>query len=84
MTADECRAALLKSNYFGTMLVKMGCADALLGGATYSTADTVRPALQLVRTKPGNKIRLLLLYHGARRRTAGDGRLRHQSGPDGG
>ena len=35
------------------MLVKMGYADALLGGATYSTADTVRPALQLVKTKKG-------------------------------
>ena len=56
MTADECRAALKKSNYFGTMLVKMGKADCLLGGATYSTADTVRPALQLIKTKPGNKI----------------------------
>ena len=38
------------------MLVAMGQADCLLGGATYSTADTVRPALQLVKTKPGNKI----------------------------
>ena len=38
------------------MLVKMGYADALLGGATYSTADTVRPALQIIKTKPGNKI----------------------------
>jgi len=38
------------------MLVKMGYADCLLGGATYSTADTVRPALQLIKTKPGNKI----------------------------
>ena len=56
MTEDEVRAALKKSNYFGTMLVAMGEADALLGGATYSTADTVRPALQLVKTKPGNKI----------------------------
>ena len=56
MTADECRAALKKGNYFGTMLVKMGVADALLGGATYSTADTVRPALQIIKTKPGNKI----------------------------
>ena len=56
MTADECRAALRKGNYFGTMLVKQGKADALLGGATYSTADTVRPALQLVKTKPGSKI----------------------------
>ena len=53
MSADDCRAALAKSNYFGTMLVKMGLADALLGGATYSTADTVRPALQLVKTKKG-------------------------------
>jgi len=53
MTEDECRAALSKGNYFGTMLVKMGKADALLGGATYSTADTVRPALQLIKTKPG-------------------------------
>ena len=36
MTPDECRANLMKGNYFGTMLVKMGVADALLGGATYS------------------------------------------------
>jgi len=56
MTAAECHAALQKGNYFGTMLVKMGKADCLLGGATYSTADTVRPALQLIKTKPGNKI----------------------------
>ncbi len=55
MDEDQCRAALQKGNYFGTMLVKMGQADALLGGATYSTADTVRPALQLIKTKPGNK-----------------------------
>ena len=53
MTAEQCRDALAKGNYFGTMLVKMGYADSLLGGATYSTADTVRPALQLVKTKPG-------------------------------
>ncbi|MBR2879913.1 MAG: phosphate acetyltransferase [Oscillospiraceae bacterium] len=56
MSAEDCHKALLQSNYFGTMLVKMGKADALLGGATYSTADTVRPALQLIKTKPGNKI----------------------------
>ena len=53
MTAEDCRKALSKGNYFGTMLVKMGYADSLLGGATYSTADTVRPALQLVKTKKG-------------------------------
>ena len=53
MDMDTVKANLAKGNYFGTMLVKMGKADALLGGATYSTADTVRPALQLVKTKPG-------------------------------
>ena len=53
MSPEECRANLSKGNYFGTMLVKQGKADALLGGATYSTADTVRPALQLVKTKKG-------------------------------
>lgn len=56
VTPDQARDILSHSNYFGTMLVKMGVADALLGGATYSTADTVRPALQLIKTKPGNKI----------------------------
>ena len=55
MSPEDCRKNLSKGNYFGTMLVKMGAADALLGGATYSTADTVRPALQLIKTKPGNK-----------------------------
>jgi len=56
MSDEECRANLKKGNYFGTMLVKMGYADALLGGATYSTADTVRPALQIIKTKPGSKV----------------------------
>ena len=55
-TREQVASLLSQSNYFGTMLVKMGVADALLGGATYSTADTVRPALQLIKTKPGNSI----------------------------
>lgn len=56
VTPEEARKCLLQNNYFGTMLVKMGYADSLLGGATYSTADTVRPALQLIKTKPGNTV----------------------------
>ena len=56
MTPEQCRDALSKGNYFGTMLVKAGKADCLLGGATYSTADTIRPALQLVKTKPGSHL----------------------------
>ncbi len=56
VTPEQARKILAQTNYFGTMLVKMGEADALLGGATYSTADTVRPALQLIKTKPENNI----------------------------
>jgi phosphate acetyltransferase len=56
VTPEQARASLAQNNNFGTMLVKMGIADALLGGATYSTADTVRPALQLIKTKPGSSI----------------------------
>ena len=41
--------------FLGSMLVKQGTADCLLGGATYSTADTVRPSLQLMKCKPGIK-----------------------------
>ena len=56
MTLEKAKETCLQNNYFGTMLVKMGKADALLGGATYSTADTVRPALQIIKTKPGKNI----------------------------
>ena len=53
---DDAKKILKGSNYFGTMLVKMGMADALLGGATYSTADTIRPALQIIKTRPGSSL----------------------------
>lgn len=56
VTPEDAKKILLQTNYFGTMLVKMGVADSLLGGATYTTADTVRPALQLIKTKPENNI----------------------------
>ena len=52
LTKKKAEELCRQGNYFGTMLVKMGEADALLGGATYSTADTVRPALQIIKTKP--------------------------------
>ena len=55
VTEEQARELLKQGNYFGTMLVKMGYADSLLGGATYSTADTVRPALQIIKGAPGIK-----------------------------
>ncbi len=50
---EKCRELLGTPNYFGTMLVFMGFAGGLVSGATHSTADTVRPALQIIKTKPG-------------------------------
>lgn len=53
VTEDEARKILLDENYFGTMLVYMEKANGLVSGAAHSTADTVRPALQIIKTKEG-------------------------------
>ena len=53
---EDCRKMLSGRNYYAIMLLYNGLADAALGGATYSTADTIRPALQIIKTKPGCKI----------------------------
>lgn len=52
-TEDQAREMLLDENYFGTMLVYMDLADGLVSGAVHSTGDTIRPALQIIKTKPG-------------------------------
>ena len=52
-TLEQAREQLKDVNYFGTMLVYTGRADGLVSGAAHSTADTVRPALQIIKTKPG-------------------------------
>ncbi len=54
-TVEQAREMLKDENYFGTMLVYMGKADGLVSGAAHSTADTVRPALQIIKTRPGIK-----------------------------
>lgn len=53
VTEEDARKILLDENYFGTMLVYMKKADGLVSGAAHSTADTVRPALQIIKTKKG-------------------------------
>lgn len=50
-TEDQCRQMLAKPSYFGTMLVYEKIVDGMVSGATHSTADTVRPALQIIKTK---------------------------------
>jgi phosphate acetyltransferase len=52
-TREQALTILKDPNYFGTMLVYMDKADGLVSGAIHSTGDTVRPALQIIKTKPG-------------------------------
>ena len=55
-TEEQAREVLKGGNYFGTMLVYMDMADGLISGAVHSTSDTVRPALQIVKTRPGTSL----------------------------
>lgn len=54
-TEEQAREWLKDVNYFGTMLVFLHKADGLVSGAVHATSDTVRPALQIIKTKPGLK-----------------------------
>lgn len=53
-TPEQVEEMLKDVSYFGTMLVYMGKADGMVSGAVHSTGSTVRPALQIVKTKPGS------------------------------
>lgn len=53
VTAEQAEELVEQPNYFGVLLVYAGYADGMVSGAVYTTADTVRPALQLIKTKPG-------------------------------
>ena len=56
MTEEQAREILLTNYlYYGVMMVKMKDADGMVSGACHSTADTLRPCLQILKTKPGTK-----------------------------
>ena len=56
MTPEKARELLKDETYWGVMMVKMGDADGMVSGAIHSTADTLRPALQILKTAPGTKL----------------------------
>lgn len=56
MTIEEAKKLILDPVFFGMMMLKLGEADGLVSGAIHSTADTLRPALQIIKTKPGTKL----------------------------
>jgi phosphate acetyltransferase len=53
VTIEQARETVKDPIYFGTMMIQLGDADGLVSGAEHSTADTIRPALQICKTKPG-------------------------------
>ena len=56
VSIEKARETILNNIYFGTMMVKCGDADGLVSGAAHSTADTLRPALQILKTSEGTKL----------------------------
>ncbi len=56
MTLEKAKETLLEPIYFGMMMIKEGDADGLVSGACHSTANTLRPALQILKTAPGTKL----------------------------
>ncbi len=56
VTLEQAREQVKDVSYFGVMMVYMGDADGMVSGACHSTADTLRPALQILKTAPGTKI----------------------------
>ena len=53
VTLDAARDMMSDANYFGTMMVHLGRADAMVSGAAHPTADTIRPAFEIIKTVPG-------------------------------
>ena len=56
MTMEQANALILNPVYYGMMMVKLGEADGLVSGAAHSTSDTLRPALQILKTAPNTKL----------------------------
>ncbi|MBP3913002.1 MAG: phosphotransacetylase, partial [Lachnospiraceae bacterium] len=56
VTPEDAAALVADPMYYGIMMVKTGDADGLVSGAVHSTGDMLRPALQLIKTKPGRKV----------------------------
>ncbi|WP_243439672.1 phosphate acetyltransferase [Fundidesulfovibrio soli] len=56
VTEEMARDQMLSPTYFGTMMVQMGQADGMVSGSINTTQDTIRPALQIIKTKPGMSI----------------------------
>jgi phosphate acetyltransferase len=53
ITLDEARQTVADASYFGTMMVHLDIADGMVSGATYTTAETIKPSFETIKTEPG-------------------------------
>jgi phosphate acetyltransferase len=53
MTVERAKDVVTDGSYFGTLMVHLGLADGMVSGAVNTTAHTIRPALEIIKTKPG-------------------------------
>ena len=56
MSEEDAKKTALNANYFGTLMIKAGHADGMVSGANHSTADTVRPALQIIKSAHKDRV----------------------------
>jgi phosphate acetyltransferase len=56
VTIEQARAKMADLSYFGTMMVHFGMADGMVSGSITTTANTIRPSLEFIKTKPGTAI----------------------------
>ena len=82
MVLDAARDVVTDVSYFGTMMVALGMADGMVSGATHTTAETIRPAFELVKTAPGVAIVSSRVLHVPGRPRARLRRLRREPEPD--
>ncbi|QGH70360.1 phosphate acetyltransferase [Pseudactinotalea sp. HY158] len=56
MTVDRAREVVTDVSYFGTMMVQLGLADGMVSGAAHTTAHTIKPAFEIIKTSPGTQV----------------------------
>ena len=76
ISQEMARDTMMDSSYFGTMMVHRGLADGMVSGSVHTTAHTIRPALEFVKTKTGDLDRIKCFFHVSQRPRNGLRRLR--------
>ena len=78
VSLEQARETMTDISYYATMMIHNGLADGMVSGASHTTAHTIKPSFQIIKTKPGRVRGVLRLPHGHARPALGLRRLRGQ------